>query len=443
MGTIHDGFTASNRIRQEGMDALKDVLEALQDDFKYAHPSFSPKKLETTHFITWVIIPKEVAPNGRTLPARLLLMTSYTGSKREHLRELAEVGLSGLHEVYKHCEEYHYSEKPSVENMLNFLRKSSIKNTFYTGFQYVTKDLVYKQNQLRYAIQEYLDSDVFRAGLEGLTPGQVRKRIQDHVRTIPDLSWALKPYKRSFGDFLNLYGALIFWLFILGGSLVLGILYPFFHHPLMLVGLIIFCAFIGLIGILLVLLRMDENIPYEPLEEVSDERIYDITSREIHPVKNEMSVISPLKRGFIRRFFLAFTLRIVPIVRAFSYIPTVHTARWLQTDGGRRLVFIAYYDNTSEGYAHDFVDSTKRTRNLNLIFGHASGFPATKWAVGGGGKDRKGYITGVRTHQKITGFWYSTFPELSVLNLENNKAIHKGLFGNLDEKEIKQWLLRL
>ncbi len=439
MSSIHYGLTLSARVKTQQMEVLANILHELQDDFQYNHPSFSPKNLTTTHFITWVIVPEEVAPNGKTLPSRLLMMTSYTGSKKQHMKELVQVGLKGLHEVYQHCEEYPCPDLPSGKEMLTFLKRVSIKNTYYTGFQYVTPELAAKQNQLRLAIEDYLSSGDFNR----LSPAQVRGKIQEHVRSISDLSWAHKPYKRSFKDFVELYGALILFVTLLGGSLILGVFHIFLHHPVTLAGLIVFSSFIGFVGLLLVLLRLDESIPYQAIEPASDERIHEITSKEFHQVKNEMTVIAPLKKGFIRPFFLAFTLRLVPIFRAFSYIPSVHTARWLQTDKGKRLVFIAYFDNTSEGYAHDFVDSTKRTRNLNLIFGHASGFPATKWAVGGGGKNRKGYITGVRAYQRITNFWYTTFPQLSILNMVNNQEIHKGLFNKLDDKEIKEWLLRL
>jgi hypothetical protein len=156
-----------------------------------------------------------------------------------------------------------------------------------------------------------------------------------------------------------------------------------------------------------------------------------------------MTVIAPLKKGWIRRIFLAVSLRLISLVGYFTYIPTVHTARWLQIDRGKRLVFIANFDNISEAYAHDFVDSENRSRNLSVIFSHAAGFPPTTWLVKKGYNHRSEYMKGVRAHQKITQFWYAFNTELSVENLKTNRRFREGLFKSMDEEKIREWLLTI
>jgi hypothetical protein len=443
MSTIHAGLTISTKIKPGQKEILEKLLVEIHNEGAFDHSILPFSKSVTTHFVTWVIIPEQIDGNGRKLPERLLLMTSYTGAKKVHLKELVKIGLDGLHKAYQYCDEYPYSNVPTEAELYRYLNRFSIRNTFYTGFQYITHTEAAKENQLREAIQSFLDEAWERRDIGDLPPRMIRQKIQEFVKDDPALAWAAKPYKRSLRDFLKLFGGLIALATVLSTSLILAIIHIFHQSHLTQVGLVIFLGFFGTIVLLVLLLRISEARPHIDIAKVSDARIYEITSRETYPVKNEMSVIAPLKKGLIRRIFLAFTLWLVPFFRAFSYIPTVHTARWLQVDGGRRLIFIANFDNTSEGYAHDFVDSTKRTRNLNLIFGHGQGFPATKFAVGGGGKDRKRYIMGVRAHQKITQVWYSTHQKLSILNLNNNRAIRKGLFGNLNEEEIKQWLLKL
>ncbi|MEO1052421.1 MAG: peroxidase [Bacteroidota bacterium] len=443
MSTIHYGLTISVRIRPGKRDTLEAVLNKIQDDGVAENDLFPFGQLSTTHFATWVIVPEEEAPNGRKLHEQLLLMTSYTGARAKHFDELAHVGLKGFHEAFLHCEGYQFQSSPSVDEMCRFLKKHAIRNTFYTGFQYITHEQAGQENQLREAIQGFLDQAWKNGTLADKSALETRSMIQQFVENQPELAWATKPYKRSFNDFLRLFGPLIVLGVILGGSLILSIIFIFTHTLVTTIGLAIFGGFLLTVSLLLVLLRINESNPHVDVAPPTDERIYEITSKEIYPVKNEMTVIGTLKKGFIRRVFLGFTLWLVPFFRAFSYIPTVHTARWLQIDGGRRLVFIAYFDNTSEGYAHDFVDSTKRTRNLNLIFGHGKGFPATKWAVGGGGKDRKRYITAVRASQKITQLWYSSHNTLGILNLNNNRDIRKGLFGDLDKAQVEEWLLKL
>lgn len=156
-----------------------------------------------------------------------------------------------------------------------------------------------------------------------------------------------------------------------------------------------------------------------------------------------MTVIAPLKKGWIRRVFLALTLKLVGLVAYFAYIPTVHTARWLQMDRGKRLVFIANFDNLSEAYAHDFVDSERRSMNMAVIFSHAFGFPATRWLVHKQYNHRSEYMKGVRAHQKITQFWYSYNRDLSVENVKRNRAFRAGLFKKMDDPAIKDWLLTI
>ncbi|WP_375582875.1 hypothetical protein [Cyclobacterium xiamenense] len=194
---------------------------------------------------------------------------------------------------------------------------------------------------------------------------------------------------------------------------------------------------------LFLLLRLNENNPHETSDPLPDEKVREIVALETNPVINEMTVIAPLKKGWIRRVFLAVTLKLVGLVAYFAYIPTVHTARWLQMDRGKRLVFIANFDNLSEAYAHDFVDSERRSMNMAVIFSHAFGFPATRWLVHKLYNHRSEYMKGVRAHQKITQFWYSYNRDLSVENLKRNRAFREGLFKEMDTSAIREWLLRI
>ncbi|WP_103071392.1 hypothetical protein [Aquimarina sediminis] len=443
MHTVHNGLTISTQIKSGQRESLEQLLNEINDSKDREGAIFEFNKLATVHFITWIIVNAEETPEGKKLPERLLLMTSYTGSKKVHYAELVEIGITALHEVYSHCEDYSYENCPTRDHMVRFLKSFSKANTYYTGFQYITHLQVVQENQLRDAIQLYLDKQQDDEEFLSLDVRNIRIKIQEFVKSKPEFDWATKPVKKTFGNFWNLYGGMVIMLSVLGILILLSIAHIFIPGIITLVGLCLLISLILFIAFLLIGLRINESNPHIPVTPVSDQRIHEIVSKETFPVKNEMSVITPLKTGSIRPIFLAVTLWLVQRVRASSYIPSVHTARWVQIDKGKRFVFIAYFDNTSEGYAHDFVDSTKRTRNLNLIFGHALGFPVTRFAILGGGKDRKGYITGVRANQKIAQVWYSTNQTLGILNIKNNNEIRKGLFGKLKEEEIEQWLLKL
>ncbi len=442
MNTVHQGLTISTKIKAGKKEQVLKLLDQMNAEGVGNNSLFPFGKLKTTHFVSWVIIPEEVDPYGKALPERLMLLTSFTGTKKKHIDEVVNTGAVGLKAVYRFCEQFPEDGIVSDEFLTQYLYQFSIRSTFYTGFQYVTYEEVRQEHRLQEAIQQYLDEQ-WKSGepLEN-DPVVWRRKIQDFVRSRPEFSWAIKPYRRSWINFIVLFGPLLLVLLVLAMSIVLSLAAIFTHTIWTITGLSIFTLIFGGLIILLLLLRIDESRPFESIKPVSYARIHEIVSREKHIVKNELTVVGAVKKGFIRRFFLAFTLRFVSLIRGLGYIPTVHTARWLQDDEGRRIIFIANFDNTSEGYAHDFVDSKKRTRNLNLIFGHGRGFPPTRYAVLGGGKDRKQYITAVRANQKITQLWYSTFPNLSILNIDNNHEIRKGLFGKLKTQEIEDWLLR-
>lgn len=202
---------------------------------------------------------------------------------------------------------------------------------------------------------------------------------------------------------------------------------------------IIFLSFVGLFILMMVLLRINERINefvLPPEESV----IKAITDKERYPVCNEMNVIGPLKRGYIRPISLAFILWVVRHIRAFGFIPTVHTSRWLQLDGGWRIVFVSYFDNTSEGYANDFVDSESMTMKVNLMFSNGFGFPPSRWGILSGGTDRRGYMEAVRRQGKITSVWYNSHPTLSILNIRTNRKIRAGLWNKMNDVQVKEWL---
>ncbi|SDK85681.1 hypothetical protein SAMN05421823_103728 [Catalinimonas alkaloidigena] len=438
MITTLQGLTVATRVQPGQENALQHLLQEIGASVQQDGGRYTFRAHTTTHFASWVLIDAEYNQRGQLLPAWLLLMTTFTGSRREHLDELVRGNGAALHQVYQHCEKSPHDA--SEAGLRRYLQRHLQATTTYAGYQYISKEDVTREQTLRETLEDFLDA---HPELRSETPVAIRQRLQDHVRATPALQWAVTPFRRSFASYWNLFGSL--WLFggVLGILLLLSLVALFIHHPLTIGAAIVLGGFfLYLVGLLLVL-RLTENQPYAPIPRQTDEQIYQIASRETYPVINEMTVIGPLKRGWVRPLFLATTLWLVRFVRGFNYISTVHAARWLQLDGGRRIVFVAYFDNTSEGYAHDFVDSKKRTRNMNLIFGHGQGFPPTRWAMLGGGQDSRKYMQTVRASQKITQVWYYTHPLLSITNVTNNHELRKGLFGDLNDAEVSEWLLRL
>ncbi len=436
MSLIHRGLTFSLRIEESLIPQVNQLLE----DYNADQPP--NESLCGTFFISWLTVPTQVYAGKEVLPARVIFMSSYVGNKRKHVDTLVNALGDKLRKVFAFSDEYPQKTLDS-RSMARFIVKKSSFNAFYSGFKFVSTGSIASESQLRSYIFKWVEKQTKTPAFSSLTPSAIKSAIEKEVEKHPSFSslmddpegivWSKWKMLAMPGLFVML---MVASLLVAMGSIWWDMgLWGFLGWVLP--------DFFLLMFLLLVLLRKDENLESPPIDVISDEDYLEIVSREKNKVVNEMTVIAPLKPGRFRRIFLAVSLRLVAMVRYFAYIPTVHTARWLQLDRGKRLVFIATFDNQSEAYAHDFVDSEKRSRNLAVIFSHVMGFPKTTWLIHKGSDYRKDYMKGVRSFQFKTGFWYTLNRELSVENLKNNRAFRLGLNRKMKDEDIRKWLLRL
>ncbi|MBK9731898.1 MAG: hypothetical protein IPO83_11545 [Chitinophagaceae bacterium] len=442
MNTVCNGATFSFQIDRGKVSELEALLLQMKAD-PSGNAVFPMGKLKYVHYASWVLVPEEKMPNGKLLPIHLLLLTTYWGNRKAHIRELSELSLPGLRQIMSCCEGY--VENGNIEKYLyQFLKRHCVVNSTYNAFQYATVEDIKNEEALRKEIENFLDQESVNSSFLQQSAKNIRDQIQQHVKAKPEFSWATTAWKRGFANNWALNGNwILLQLFFL--LLLLTSLFGLFHHNLF--SSIAFWLLLSMLigfGLMLILFRLNElKLAIQVKNNVthaSDEENKKIADQECERVCNEMTVTGPLKAGFIRPVILYVLLAFARIRRANIFIPTVHTARWLQLDGGRRIVFIAYFDNTSDGYARDFVDSARRTKKVNLILGHGNGYPYTRWALFEGGKDANGYMNTVRKQQKLTNVWYATHKELSILNVLNNQLIRRGLWGEMKEEEVKQWL---
>ncbi len=122
-------------------------------------------------------------------------------------------------------------------------------------------------------------------------------------------------------------------------------------------------------------------------------------------------------------------------------VDTIHFARWVSIDRGRRVVFMSNYDGSFEAYMDDFIN--KVAWGLNGVFSHGVNYPPTRFMVFGGARDEQAFKAFLRHRQVLTDVWYSAYPELTAANIANNAAIRAGLARDLDDEEAARWLQRL
>jgi hypothetical protein len=121
-------------------------------------------------------------------------------------------------------------------------------------------------------------------------------------------------------------------------------------------------------------------------------------------------------------------------------IPSIHFARWVIVDEGRRLIFFSNFDGSWENYLGDFID--KAAPGLTSVWSNCVGFPRTKGLSGGGATDEQKFKAYSRASQIPTQVWYSAYKWLSVPNINNNTRIRLGLYGEMDRAEAEEWLRR-
>jgi hypothetical protein len=121
-------------------------------------------------------------------------------------------------------------------------------------------------------------------------------------------------------------------------------------------------------------------------------------------------------------------------------IPSIHFAKWLLIDEGRRLLFLSNYDGSWESYLGDFVD--RAALGLNMAWCLTEGYPRVSVLARGGADDEERFKDWARHHQIPTALFYSAYPSSTVATINNNTRLREGLHVG-DEGDAEAWLRRI
>src|SRR4029434_9514512 len=100
---------------------------------------------------------------------------------------------------------------------------------------------------------------------------------------------------------------------------------------------------------------------------------------------------------------------------------TIHFARWVLIDEGKRLLFFSNYDGSWERYLGDFVD--QEHIGLTSVWSNTEGYPKTTNLMFEGATDEERFKAWTRAHQIPTQLWYSAYPQLTTPNIGRNARI--------------------
>ena len=95
-------------------------------------------------------------------------------------------------------------------------------------------------------------------------------------------------------------------------------------------------------------------------------------------------------------------------------ISTIHFARWLLIDQGRRLLFVSDYDGSWESYIDEFAEMI--LTGLDAIWETSYGMPPD------GARDLPAFKRFLRSHQVPSDVFFAAYPEETVLNVATDRA---------------------
>ena len=425
--TIHGALTVIAKIKPEMTDQLRQKLQEIVDRDVEDNPIMPFKSLTAVHFARWVILEEAKDLSGRVLPARLVFATDYDAPLEEHLDELVSKVGSGLATIFSHCEGFPVKDGLAAPQIRDFIRSHMVDyNTFYIGTRGRSCPQIHMEDQLRKGIVDFLDREVQRPGWANQDEVSIRKRILDFVKG-PKLKWALRPPgPPGLGFKLKYWGTLVVTLLCL----------------LVLLPLLILAA-----PVWVVMLRVREKKDDEKNEKADIQHVGDLLDTEDHIVQNQMTLVSDIKPGLFRLITQKLILWGVDFLARYKFnkgqlggIPTIHFARWIIIDEGKRLLFFSNFDASWENYLGDFID--KAAGGLTAVWSNTAGFPKTRFLVMDGARDEQKFKEFVRGNQIRTQVWYSGYKDLTVNNINNNSKLRLGLSSRMSRRARKEWLRR-
>ena len=167
---------------------------------------------------------------------------------------------------------------------------------------------------------------------------------------------------------------------------------------------------------------------------------------EDHDITNQFTVFGDIKPGRFRLWTTMFLLWLLNYSTRHIFnrgyltrVRTIHFARWVLMNDRKRAFFASNYDGSVESYMDDFINRV--AWGINLVFSNFVGYPRTDWLIKRGARNEQVYKRLLRRHQLPTDVWYNAYPGLSVVDLERNTRIRKGIERRaITDREAREWL---
>lgn len=379
------------------------------------------RELPAVHFARLMLV--DGAPAGAPGHWYLVLTIDCDAPGRRTLQQLAERAGPGLDELYGRCDGYPVEPTPSTR--LSYLRAHlETSDVFYLHSVGRSLPQIRGEARLRGVVEEFLDAQAER--LAGCPPSEVHAAVREFIAGDAGLAWALRPPDRPALGFRLREGTHKVLV-----PLVLVLLLP---------------VLVPALAAWFLWLRYHELTDRIPRTELDAARMRALGDAEDFYVMNAFTSLAPIKPGLFWRlsarlslFVGNYSARHIFTRGSLSGLTTVHFARFMRLGPARALLFTSYYDGSLESYNNDFVDQVAWV--LNTVFGQQEGYPRTRWLFGAGARDEQGFKRFIRGHQIPNEAWYSAYPHLAAVTLDQNARLRAGLVRErLSDEEAQAWL---
>jgi hypothetical protein len=432
-------------------EALRVVLDRIDRDEAGGtdvedNPWVPFARLTRVHFARWLIFDEALDVDGRTIPASLVFCSNFDGPRAAHLRELIDVAGPGLDLIYGHCVGYPGRGHEDAGGVLAYLEGHAVRvNTFYNGTYGKSVGQIRREAALREAIGAFLDERMSHGtGVE--TGAEVRAAVREFVGGAPELAWALTPPRRTRPPFPG--GAVGAVAVAVVAIALLGALVASPVRTLLALLYLVLTLALVVGGWLLLLRRNEKRDEADAWTEKHRPKAPELARREDRVVQNQLSSVINIKPGFVRKWTLRTVLTAIDFAARYIFykgslgsIPSIHFARWVITDDGRRLAFFSNFDGSWESYLGEFVD--RASTGLTAVWSNCVRFPSTRWLIHDGARDEQAFKSYARDRQVVTHVWYSAYKTLTMVNITNNSELRRGLSGDMNPEELSVWLRRL
>ncbi len=393
-------------IRPDNESGLRQLLRAIGDDINgkdlaagRTRPHIAFVRSRHIHFARFAILND---PDRGPDRSRLLYTSIYDGSLEAHLDELVSI-TSDMNAIWGACEGYTgTNEFPMFVNA-----RTQELAAYYTAFRDETVGTITSAIDARRRGQALQDGGGPR--VRATSRGHHDSLLRRAIRAAPIVSDVVRAVARS--GFGHVYH---------GTRRIVASLerYPLFRlfnwitrnriPPLR-------SRFSSLV--------LDQRAPFEPIvpgDEIPARAAAGAPAlREDAVAQNQLTVVTvidPARIDRVRAVMAAidsYARRLAPPGSLIG-ISTIHFARWLVIDHGRRLLFVSDYDGSWESYIDEFAEMI--LTGLDAIWETSLGMPPD------GARDLPAFKRFLRSHQVPSDVFYAAYPEETVLNVATDRG---------------------